>query len=168
LVKIFGKSQSARNNGFIPGDLFEDRRTPQVKLYESERQSTFEGTVHRPNIEISFPYFPPMPSYDLTYERTQRYRVEVWCEKSTQQRRLLPLIERYGVNLLAAQGELSITAMLQARDRARKSAKPTRILSISDFDPAGRSMPGAASRQLEFGFRSSTLTPLMVYKSWHL
>src|SRR5260221_526448 len=52
--------------------------------------------------------------------------------------------------MLSAQGELSISAMIKAIRRAEATRMPTRILYISDFDPAGRSMPVAASRKLEF------------------
>jgi hypothetical protein len=150
VMKLELAGKYARNNGFIPAELFEDRRTPQIQLYESEQTLLSQITVYTPEIEIAFPQFPLLPFYEVAYENTQRYRIEVWCEKSTQERRLLPIIEKYGVNLLAAQGELSITSMLQALDRAKRAEKPTRILYISDFDPAGRSMPVAASRKLEF------------------
>ena len=47
-------------------------------------------------------------------------------------------------------GELSLTATLNAVKRIEDVGKPTRILYISDFDPAGQTMPVSVSRKLEY------------------
>jgi predicted nucleic acid-binding Zn-ribbon protein len=55
----------------------------------------------------------PMPEAWVTgyeYEHNlQPYHVEVWCEKSTMNDELLPLCERWGVNLINGVGFMSIT-----------------------------------------------------------
>ena len=63
---------------------------------------------------------------------------------------LLPLCQRYGANLQTGLGELSITASLAVVQRLAEVGKPTRIFYVSDFDPAGQSMPVAVSRKIEY------------------
>jgi hypothetical protein len=52
---------------------------------------------------------------------TQRFHVEVWCEKSTMNDILMPLGVSYGVNIVTATGELSLTHCLQLVQRAEES-----------------------------------------------
>jgi hypothetical protein len=66
---------------------------------------------------------------------------------------ILPLAERYGVNVLVGAGETSITRCLELVDRAAAAQRPVRILYVSDFDPGGMSMPLAAARKIEFILR---------------
>lgn len=80
----------------------------------------------------------------------QAYHVEIWAEKTTQNDILEPLCERYHVNLITGMGELSITAVRQFLKRVRQAGRATRILYISDFDPAGIDMPISISRKIEF------------------
>lgn len=80
----------------------------------------------------------------------QTYHVEIWAEKTTQNDILEPLCERYHVNLITGMGELSITAVRQFLKRVRQAGRATRILYISDFDPAGIDMPISISRKIEF------------------
>src|SRR5437762_12845957 len=70
---------------------------------------------------------------------------------------LIPLCQRYRANLQTGSGELSITATLALADRLREVNKPARIFYVSDFDPAGQSMPVAVSRKLEYFVRHSGL-----------
>jgi hypothetical protein len=67
---------------------------------------------------------------------------------------LIPLCDRYGVNLQTGVGELSITKTFELFERIRQAEHPIRIGYISDFDPAGRSMPTAVARKLEFFLRT--------------
>src|SRR5436309_15833979 len=67
---------------------------------------------------------------------------------------LIPAWQRYGANQQTGSGELSITATLALADRLREVNKPARILYVSDFDPAGQSMPVAVSRKIEYFVRT--------------
>jgi hypothetical protein len=102
-----------------------------------------------------------MPYYPMLFlERPgieQRYHIEVWAEKTTVNDILLPLAERYGLNIVTGSGELSLTACHLVLERARRSGRPVRILYVSDFDPAGMSMPVAVARKIEFLLRRSGL-----------
>lgn len=71
-------------------------------------------------------------------------------EKSTIHDILEPIARRFHVNLVEGMGELSITSMVDLIDRVKASGKPARIFYISDFDPAGQSMPVTASRKIEY------------------
>src|SRR6266699_6197966 len=66
---------------------------------------------------------------------------------------LEPLCKRYGANLQTGLGELSITATLALAHRLEQANRPARIFYVSDFDPAGQSMPVAVSRKLEYFIR---------------
>src|SRR5262249_25275726 len=80
----------------------------------------------------------------------QRYIVEIWCEKSTMNDILMPLGERYGINVVTYTGETSLTRCAELARRAEESGLPLRILYVSDFDAAGASMPVAAARKIEY------------------
>ena len=59
------------------------------------------------------------------------------------------IASKYGCNVVTGSGELSQTACVNLVERAEESGRPVRILYISDFDPAGQSMPVAVSRKIE-------------------
>ncbi|KXK20468.1 MAG: hypothetical protein UZ15_CFX003001693 [Chloroflexi bacterium OLB15] len=61
---------------------------------------------------------------------------------------LLPLCGQYRVNLVTGVGEMSITSVLELT--RRMNGKPVRIFYVSDFDPAGQSMPCAVARKVEY------------------
>jgi hypothetical protein len=141
----------ARNNNVLSADKFQDRRQSSLVLAERKEEDVkFYVSVPSLDDSLSFPDFPNLPYYFLDLRNDQRYRIELWLEKSTQDENLLPLAKQYNVTMLSAQGELSITSIIKALKRAKEYGKPTRILYISDFDPAGKSMPVAASRKIEF------------------
>jgi hypothetical protein len=98
--------------------------------------------IERPRLRILSPTIP------------QRYHVEIWFEKSTMNDILMPLAERYGINVCTALGEFSYTRCTQLIDRARASGKPVRILYGSDFDSGGQIMPVSMARKLEFLIRT--------------
>lgn len=72
------------------------------------------------------------------------------CEKSTMNDILEPIAQEYGATLQIGVGELSITRSLRLAQRIAEKGKPARIFYISDFDPAGKSMPVAVARKLEY------------------
>jgi hypothetical protein len=152
--KLERAGKYARYNQYIDAERFEDRRAQT--LYERVYDYPFHfinttDPIADEDFKLELPKFPDLPEYTLNFRNRQRYRLEVWCEKSTQETVLRPVADKYQVTMLSAQGELSISAMLKAIARAEDYSRlPTRILYISDFDPAGRSMPVAASRKLEF------------------
>ena len=69
------------------------------------------------------------------------YAIEIWAEKSTMNDVLEPLARRLDVTLVTGVGELSHTHCNMLVKRALAHGRKTRILYISDFDPAGDGMP---------------------------
>jgi hypothetical protein len=67
---------------------------------------------------------------------------------------LEPLCQSYGMNLQTGLGELSITASLALVHRLQEAGKPARIFYVSEFDPAGQSMPVSVSRKVEYFVRT--------------
>jgi hypothetical protein len=108
--------------------------------------------------------------YDVTHQMLQRDnnwprkqapsrdytpldRLELWVEKSTMDDDLIPICRQLGVNLITSTGFQSVTGAIAMFSRAGAYAalgRPVRIFYLSDFDPAGDSMPVAVSRQIEF------------------
>jgi hypothetical protein len=146
-------SKYARYLQLVPAASFDDRKNaaPQInsKLYvsqpwlEVEEESLFNS--------FSLPDFPRPPNYKIiNFDWTQRYHLELWAEKSTMNDILEPLCKRYGVNFIYGTGELSLTHALGLVNRLeRRYNRPCRIFYVSDFDPAGMSMPVAVARKIE-------------------
>lgn len=146
-------SKKARYLEMVDPAAFVDRRNPDPRIYREWHDSTpsiyveddWEGLD-----DIQLPEFPDIPDYSIDdFYADQRYHLEIWCEKSTMDDILDPLGRRYGVNIQTGVGEMSITSVCELSQRFRTD-KPSRILYISDFDPAGQSMPVAASRKAEY------------------
>lgn len=145
-------SKYARWLNLVDPAAFDDRRNGKPKIFIDEE------VIFSPSAEIydslefgfEFPDLPDLPGYSIFgFKPEQPYHLEVWCEKSTMNDVLEPFCEEYGVNLITGLGEFSITACLWLVDRVNTIGKPCRILYISDFDPAGQSMPVAVARKIE-------------------
>lgn len=63
---------------------------------------------------------------------------------------MVPVCEEYNANLVIGVGELSVTACRRLITRVAETRRPARIFYISDFDPAGQSMPVAIARKAEW------------------
>ena len=144
-------SKAARYLELVEPGAFVDRRNPEPRIYAG-------GSHAEPTIEVSdpswsgtsIPDFPDLPDYHVySFEGRQRYHLEIWCEKSTMNDVLIPLCQNYGINLVTGVGEMSITAVLQLAERF-EAGRPVRVFYVSDFDPAGQSMPVAVARKVEY------------------
>lgn len=137
-------SQRARYLGLIPIENIVDRKnpTPHIKAkYEDPSCWIDTPDIDDPTIYVD----------GITGANSQPYHLEVWIEKSTMDDILIPVCEDYYANLQTFEGEASLTRCNDLVKRIEESGgKPTRIFYISDFDPAGRSMPVATARKLEW------------------
>jgi hypothetical protein len=150
-------SKAARYLGLVSAAAFVDRRNADAVVYAKQGQASPDVFINAylGAYNFRFPEFPELPSYSVSgYAAFQQYHVEIWCEKSTMNDILLPLCERYQANLQIGSGELSITAALALVSRLQQANRPARIFYVSDFDPAGQSMPVAMSRKVEYFVRT--------------
>lgn len=148
---LIGASLSARYLRLIPDGVLVDRRNPEP-IIAARFDGDPEPTVLQGEAELSLSAPAELPTPFLwldDFRRDQDYLVEIWAEKSTQNDVLVPLVRRLGCNLITGLGEMSETATRLAVARAIDAGKPMRILYVSDFDPAGRSMPVAVARKIE-------------------
>jgi hypothetical protein len=154
-------SKDARYLGLVPSESFEDRRNPDpiINLDEPLPASLDIDSEAMPEFVFGLPSFPAFPNFVFNQPTiAQRYQVELWIEKSTMTSDvMLPLSRRYNLNIVSAIGEISYRRCRELVERAVASGRPVRILYISDFDPAGMSMPVAASRKIEFCLRQRSL-----------
>jgi hypothetical protein len=108
-------------------------------------------------------WLPDAPKFEFSPpEISQRYHIELWAEKTTMNDVLLGLARRYGLNVVTSSGEISVTHCYQFVQRAKEIGRPARILYISDFDPAGLSIPVACARKIEFFILRDNLDDLDV------
>lgn len=143
-------SKSARYLGLVDPASFDDRRNPPPQVFSAESWDASVEVEHATPV-IPLLSMPALPELGVTAPSAdQPYALEIWCEKSTMNDVLLPICQRYGATLVTGLGELSITACQRLVERVRDAGKPTRIIYLSDFDPAGQSMPLAAARKIEF------------------
>lgn len=152
-------SLAARYLGLIPAeDLADNRNKPVFEgapkdQYGTPVIDTLDFTPYVPDFD-----FPDLPSLILrNYNARQNYLVEIWAEKSTLDDILRPIASLVGCNLVIGAGEASEVACRDLIDRAGAAAKPVRVIYLSDFDPAGRSMPVAVARKIEFWLRNRDL-----------
>lgn len=140
----------ARYAGLVSINNIIDRRNPapvvNVSTWHNEVPSETKEGVDAEQIidDIARNFFCWNPS------NSQKYHLELWCEKSTMNDILEPIAKRFGANLVTGLGELSITAVQNLADRIEETRKSTRIFYISDFDPAGECMPVSVSRKMQF------------------
>jgi hypothetical protein len=145
--------------GLIPLDAFSDARNPNPILYLAQPSEGQVGAVtggeailysaafHMPRLPRYGEVIPGAGSF-LPGVVPQPYHIEIWAEKSTMNDILEPLARRYRLNLITGVGELSATACREFINRL--DDRPARIIYITDFDPAGRSMPVAVARKIEY------------------
>jgi hypothetical protein len=155
----------ARYLKLVPADAFEDHRNPPPKLFMHasgphgapavELEELDWWSLPRIRTDLTTDLWFPLPGIEAVYgyeydAGDQPYHVEIWIEKSTMDEVLEPVCRRLHVNLITGEGFQSITNVVKLLQRVCALGKPARIFVISDFDPAGDSMPVAIARQAEF------------------
>ena len=179
-------SKFARYLGYVDAGQIIDQRNPEPHLFAPDPVEPEE-----PNWSIeewSGFYVPSIrtdlwPDFSLPEANVEGYQyrpgeqpylLELWVEKSTMDDELIPICKQFGVNLITSTGFQSITGAIAMFSRAGGHSalgRPVRIFYLSDFDPAGDSMPVAVSRQIEFWHEQFgndadiKLTPLALTKA---
>ena len=151
-------SKCARYLGLVDVAAFDDRRNPPAQVFYTPEPNEGDIYIEGDDPELPVLTMPELPRLTATPPSAQQpYALEIWCEKSTMNDVLMPLCRKFGAVLVTGLGELSVTACHLLVERAQASGKPTRIIYLSDFDPAGQSMPVAVSRKIEFLARDRNL-----------
>ncbi len=143
---LVSASLSARYLDLIPIDDLIDRRNAEPMLFapdvdaDPDQEITAASDVlnGEPFVEaLSVPDMPGLPWLALDLDApVQRFIVEIWIEKSSENDWLVPLCQRRGVNLLVGIGD-SETRSRELAVRSAEYGAPVRIIYLSDFDPAG-------------------------------
>jgi hypothetical protein len=63
---------------------------------------------------------------------------------------LIPLCREYSIVLVTGNGFMSMISVSKFLKRVEHAGKPSIVLYICDFDPAGKHMPKAVARQIEY------------------
>ena len=145
-LRVAGRD--ARYLGLIPADSIVDRRNDAPIIPEAVEATDADlliagGIRAHEAIGLDVPRLAVVPPVIR-----QRYRIEIWCEKSTMLDLLLPLKAQYDATLVTMGGEASLTLCEDFVNRSAADGRPVRVLYISDFDPAGVSMPVATARKI--------------------
>ena len=174
-------SKHARTLGFVDMDTIIDMRSPEPfdysVVFDPDDIKVNYGPVEWPSptisllnegVEFSLPSFN-LTGYQYSNE-AQPYHIEVWNEKSTMNDLILPLCKKYSLRYCQGIGYSSITSAWELIKKVKQINKPTIVLYISDFDPAGVGMPIATAREIEFFKKREKiipnimLTPIMLLK----
>jgi hypothetical protein len=159
-------ARDARYLELLPPLSFEDHRSPDAMIQEHLKDTTaicttLDGAItDRGGLYVYDPPAFTAPTFTLTEPViAQRYHIEIWCEKSTMDDILGPIARSYPgcVNVVTGVGEMTLTQVEEAVERIRNMDRPVRMLYLSDFDPAGQSMPVAVARKVEFLIRNEDL-----------
>jgi hypothetical protein len=159
-------SMKARDLGLVDPDEIADNRSPKpdinASFYDEDNISydILDHSTDIPHLQELPLLVDLMPGISIDIEIDQPYLVEIWIEKSTLDKILVPLCQRYNANLIVGQGFATATAVRNLLKRAQDSGKPTRVLYISDYDPKGRKMPPAVARRIEFYQRNGDFNGL--------
>ena len=138
-------SKMARYLGYVRVEDVADKKSPAPHVNADYRTFGPDYYIQAPDLDN---WYVSVSGFNKSI--AQPYHLEVWCEKSTMDDVLRPVCSRYLANLVTFEGEVSVTACHKLIERVRRADKPARIFYISDFDPAGNSMPVAMSRKVEF------------------
>lgn len=154
--KLCQASKQARYLGLVSIADIADHKNPAPHLfarYQRRPQASFEVNVPElsdPSVWINGRLESDRFISGFNPAMVQPYHLEVWVEKSTMDDVLLPVCKDYCANLVTGEGEMSITAVHELSRRLLQADKPARIFYISDFDPAGKSIPRAVARKIEW------------------
>lgn len=158
---LFG-SANARYLGLVSYDSFVDRRNPPPKVIAEHSSDPLYGWYKGDESLFDADDLYPTIGYNFNYTQLRSYQIEIWAEKSTMDDILIPLCEKYNVQLISGAGYESITHINELLKRVAWKKKPCRIFYISDYDNAGQCMSRQVSRHSEFRIYKKGLSSLDV------
>lgn len=89
---------------------------------------------------------------DISYniQKFQPYHLEVWIEKGSLNKELIPVCRKFHANFIYGLGQESLTRVDILLDRIYESKKPIRIFYICDYDEQGTIIPEAVARKIQY------------------
>jgi hypothetical protein len=158
-------SRDARYLELVPIEDIIDRRNDEPIEYVVSSEEAATLAVEEPNVMpaklAAYPvncWTPNEPGFLFSKPTIdQQYQIELWCEKTTMNDILVDIARTYGLNVVTGSGEISLTACQRLVRRAECSGRKVRILYVTDFDPAGQSIPLACARKIEYVIRKGEL-----------
>jgi hypothetical protein len=149
--------RDGRYLGLVPAEDFVDRRSKEIISGSAKVQSE-DAAIHIYGMYDSEITLPDTPWLGLRKPIIpQKYHIILVVEKTTMDDIIEPFAQEYGIDLYRCSGEISLTRCAELLKAAKASGKPVIVLYVSDFDPAGLSMPVACARKLEFMIRDAGL-----------
>jgi len=146
---LLDAAKYARYVGVVPFDIVQEVHNP-VDVYIPESLAVPDISIDKDTPLLGFWPFPYRPKYEFSgaFPCDQHFVVEIWCEKTYSP--FQALAKQYGAVWQRSTGEQTLACVSDLFERIRTHKRPTRILYISDYDPAGTSMPLTVSRKLEY------------------
>jgi hypothetical protein len=146
-------SKAARYLGLVSIANIADHKNPEPHVFvQPQAEPNARFWIDTP--EFSDPYVSINDGNCYNLANVQPYLLEIWVEKSSMNDVLLPVCKRFCANLVTGEGEMTLTAVYALLQRIRNADRPVRVFYISDFDPAGYSMPCAVARKIEYLLRA--------------
>jgi hypothetical protein len=148
-------AKAGRWLGYVDFERVHDNRNDPPELIARE-------TICKPVADCRTAAYAPDDDFDLKvsvgrFTARQPWQIAIFGEKSSLKGPLLPLCRDYSADLYICSGEISDTLIYDIAKSAAADGRPLLMLTLSDFDPAGRQMPVSiawklqAFRVLKFG-----------------
>ena len=134
-----------------PGSLHDNSDSPS-KLINTKLKGLIDGIIE----DIMW----VVPRYESS--GYQNYFLAVFCEKSSMNDYILPVVQEFSGVFQPLVGESSLERVEAIARRASELKKPVRIFYISDFDPSGDQMPVSVARKVEWFAREKYKFPFDV------
>src|SRR3990172_1004427 len=134
-----------------PGSLHQEADSPDKVI-----DTRLKGLVDTIIEEIMW----SIPRYENS--GYQNYFLAIFCEKSSMNSYITPVVEEFSGVFQPLVGESSLERVEAIARKASELKKPVRIFYISDFDPSGEQMPVSVARKVEWFAREKYKFPFDV------
>jgi hypothetical protein len=146
-------ASAARWLGYVPFDAFEDKRNAKPTIRNGNG-----GGHPSPKIALDLDVYLPAAE-DLQpravadgFKGRQQYRLVIFGEKSSLDKVVRPIADRFDADLFLPTGEISTTLVYEMCRAGAADGREMVVLTLSDFDPSGWQMPISIARKVQ-GFR---------------
>jgi hypothetical protein len=142
-------AKAARWLGYVPFEGIVDARNAEPVIYEAPERSY-------PVLSLLIQGLPDFPDqvllnpriYASGFKVQQPYRITIFGEKTSLERVLLPIADRYSVDLYLPAGEMSDTLIYRMAKTGADDGREMVVLVLADCDPSGYQMATSISHKL--------------------